>query len=261
MKNYYTILELSEKCTIEDIKKNYRRLAKMYHPDTNLGKVEYLEKFKIINEAYEVLSNDEKRKNYDHSMGFNNIFNRFEKDFNDIFKNKKTILHFKIFLSLEQIHYGCSQIVNDEKEKYEIKIPQGTLDKELLKYTLSNGKEAHVEVAVRKHEYLIKEEDDDIFVQLPLTYGEILNGVEVEILILNQKISLKISPKTNYGKILFLKHKGLYNRHSNSRGMLLIEIIPQTVELNSKEIKEILKMEKQKKIENPSFVYSKKTTL
>ncbi|KAA5654844.1 J domain-containing protein, partial [Pseudomonas aeruginosa] len=49
----------------EDIKKAYRRLAKKYHPDLNPNDKEAQEKFKDINEAYEVLGDEDKRKKYD----------------------------------------------------------------------------------------------------------------------------------------------------------------------------------------------------
>lgn len=67
MKNYYDELEVSKKASKEVIEKAYKVLAKKYHPDTTkeIDKIAAEEKFKIISEAYEVLSNDEKRKKYD----------------------------------------------------------------------------------------------------------------------------------------------------------------------------------------------------
>lgn len=67
MKNYYEILEVDVKASKEIIEKAYKVLAKRYHPDTQSeDKKEWAEeKFKEINEAYEVLSNDDSRKNYD----------------------------------------------------------------------------------------------------------------------------------------------------------------------------------------------------
>ena len=66
-KNYYEILDVTRKSSIQDIKLAYRKLAKKYHPDTN--KSELAETmFKDINEAYATLTNEEKRKKYDRQV-------------------------------------------------------------------------------------------------------------------------------------------------------------------------------------------------
>ncbi|NKB82258.1 MAG: DnaJ domain-containing protein [Nitrospirales bacterium] len=66
-RDYYEILGLHRTASHKDIKKAYRRLARQYHPDLHAGstKVGMEEKFKELNEAYEVLGDEEKRKKYD----------------------------------------------------------------------------------------------------------------------------------------------------------------------------------------------------
>ncbi len=64
-KDYYKILGVSRNATEKEIKKAYRKLARQYHPDANPNDPTAEEKFKEINEAYEVLSDPEKRKKYD----------------------------------------------------------------------------------------------------------------------------------------------------------------------------------------------------
>ena len=64
-KDYYSILGVSRKAKDADIKKAYRRLARKNHPDVNPGDKGAEERFKTIQEAYDVLSNPKKRAMYD----------------------------------------------------------------------------------------------------------------------------------------------------------------------------------------------------
>ena len=64
-RDYYDVLSVARTATDDEIKKAYRTLARKYHPDVNPGDKTAEEKFKELNEAYEVLSDPEKRKRYD----------------------------------------------------------------------------------------------------------------------------------------------------------------------------------------------------
>lgn len=68
MANYYEILGVDKKATTEQIKSAYRTLAKKYHPDMNPNNPEAAEKFKQINEAHSVLSDEQKRAAYDYEL-------------------------------------------------------------------------------------------------------------------------------------------------------------------------------------------------
>lgn len=92
MKDYYQILGVSRGANEQEIKQAYRKLARKYHPDVNPGDKQAEVRFKEINEAYEVLSDKEKRAKYDR---FGSDWQRYEQagpgdfsggDFSDIFE-------------------------------------------------------------------------------------------------------------------------------------------------------------------------------
>lgn len=64
-RDYYATLGVSKSASVEDIKRAYRKLARQYHPDMNPGDATAEARFKEVNEAYEVLSDPDKRKKYD----------------------------------------------------------------------------------------------------------------------------------------------------------------------------------------------------
>lgn len=82
-KDYYEILGINKNASDEEIKRAYRKLAMKYHPDRNPNKKEAEERFKEINEAYAVLSDKEKRKQYD-TFGAEGFHQRFTQE--DIFR-------------------------------------------------------------------------------------------------------------------------------------------------------------------------------
>lgn len=108
MSNYYQILEIHEDCTTEEIKRAYKRLAMKYHPDKNPGNKECEEKFKKISQAYEILSNEDKRKIYDlygeegfsERRGGSGVFSFFESMFGG---TREKILA----ISIKEAFLGC----------------------------------------------------------------------------------------------------------------------------------------------------------
>jgi len=95
--NFYTILEVPETASKEDIKKAYRRLSLKWHPDKNPGNTDAISKFQKISEAYETLSDDARKQSYDgrnnnpfarmSSMNGTHDFENMEEIFSTLFGN------------------------------------------------------------------------------------------------------------------------------------------------------------------------------
>src|SRR3990170_2379237 len=92
-RDYYEVLGVQRTCTLEDLKRVYRKLALEYHPDRNPGNQEAEERFKEVNEAYSVLSDPQRREQYDmyghaapSGQGFEGFgFTGVEEIFNEFF--------------------------------------------------------------------------------------------------------------------------------------------------------------------------------
>ncbi len=137
--DYYEILELDRNADASAIKKAYRKMALKYHPDRNQGDKEAEEQFKRVNEAYEILSNEEKRAVYDRygkagldRQGFSHSFDDFDlgsifesvfgesfsSGFGGGFSSKKSKrsygldLETSVTLEFNEAIFGCKKEVN-----------------------------------------------------------------------------------------------------------------------------------------------------
>ncbi len=160
-KDYYAILGVSRKADAEEIKKAYRKLARKYHPDVNADSKNSDAKFKEISGAYNVLSDPEKKKNYDlfgHSggqagfdpskayahyasgfEGFDSPFGKGAGGFQDIFSDlfggghatrtarpkKGRNIKYSMEISFEDAVRGLSTRIGLNNDKISIKIPPG----------------------------------------------------------------------------------------------------------------------------------------
>ena len=110
--NHYDILEIDKNASQNEIKKAYRRLAVKYHPDKNPDNSEAEINFKKIAEAYEILSDEKKRKNYDMYETNTNIVISDPMDlFSQIFKTEQSDI-FNMMESMEMSLHNQSNRMN-----------------------------------------------------------------------------------------------------------------------------------------------------
>ena len=131
-KDYYKILKVERNATAEEIKKSYRKLALLYHPDKNPGDKTAESNFREIAEAYEILSNPNKKMQYDSGGSFNTFFNSVNSNpfskftsttyWEDIFKNrvverKGQNLFLNIPITIYEMYTGTKRSVKSRKYK------------------------------------------------------------------------------------------------------------------------------------------------
>lgn len=119
----YDRLQVSPQASSEDIKKAYRKLAIKYHPDKNPDDPKCIEQFKAISEAYEILSNPEKRQQYDQfgknglnntGMDPNDIFERFNSMFNNNNNNVEPIV-IQCPITLKDAYLGVTKNIKYQR--------------------------------------------------------------------------------------------------------------------------------------------------
>lgn len=122
MVDFYSILEVPKDASLDDIKKAYRKLALKYHPDKSDG---HKDKFQQVQEAYETLSNPDKKHAYDNPhQGFDN---HFPFHFNSFFNNnnnghhpthrKKSDHQYDINITLKDVYFGLLKKIKVTREK------------------------------------------------------------------------------------------------------------------------------------------------
>lgn len=257
-KSLYETLGVDSNASTDEIKKAYRRLARQYHPDINKEQGAE-EKFKEINAAYEILSDENKRKQYDtygDSMfggqnfgdfsranmselkdilekifgsefgkrGFNRNFGNFG-NFDDEYDLD---IYSKITIPFETSIKGGEISVNINNSNVKIKIPAGINEGEKIRirgkgktYNYETG-DAILSVQIAKNEDY-ERKGDDLYKNLDIPLKMALFGGKIEVLNYKDPVNIKISPNTKNGQKIRLKGYGVQNRKSKIYGDLYLK--------------------------------------
>jgi curved DNA-binding protein len=198
--DYYKILGVARTATDAEIKKAYRKLAMKYHPDHAKGDKSAEERFKKISEAYAVLSDKQKRQEYD-TFGSEGFHQRFSKE--DIFRG------FDINDILKEFGFGGSDFFGHQgggaRFTYGTQSPFGG----------------------RGRPQAQRAPGTDIVYEIPLTLAEVAAGTTKQITIQNQgmpeRITVKIPKGMTTGKKLRLAGRGNPGAYGGPRGDLYIQ--------------------------------------
>lgn len=249
-RDYYEILGLAKNSTAEEIKRAYRQLASKYHPDKISGKDGSSEKthaeehFKEVKEAYETLSDVEKRAQYDmyghaaqHHHGptpgatsaqfdemFRSFFSQTSQSNENIFghHSRQQVIHI-VNISLSEAYTGRTIILDNVTYTLPPGIRSGTK-------IFSNNKFYRIDV---QQHYKFKRSNDDLLVDTTITSIEAALGVEAVLDHLdNNALHFNIPPGIQPGQIVKLSNKGMKNPETNKAGDMLVRIsisIPRTL--------------------------------
>lgn len=209
--DYYRTLGVEKSADAEAIKKAYRKLALKYHPDRNPGNREAEEKFKKISEAYAVLSDPEKRKQYE-SFGSDQFRRRYSQE--EIFRN----------VDLNEIlrEFGFGSIGGSEKGYRGAGGRRGG-------FTFRTGGDPFSELFRQGQPHFeTPRKGEDVLYNLSITLEESVSGVEKK-LSLHQdhdvhEISVKIPSGISSGKKLRLSGKGYAGIQGGPAGDLYLNI-------------------------------------
>ena len=292
-KDYYKILDLEDsKVTIEQIKSAYRKQAKKYHPDVNVGNKLAEEKIKDINEAYRVLSNTTSKRKYDRTWNYN-IGSKKRKAkqktsgevagefFNMFFGNselKEEIAQSKLpqikgenietelTISIEDGFYGTDKKIalkdlEGTNKIITIKIPEGIQNGEKIRI-VGQGKEGknggkngdlYLKVNIEDGKKY-KLQGTDLYTTLLITPWEAALGGKAKVNSIDDtKTQVFIPRGIQSGEIIEIPEKG-YKTAKGERGKLIAQIKIVVPEKLSKEEVEIFKRLKEVSKFNPRRV-------
>jgi curved DNA-binding protein len=197
--DYYKVLGVNKSASDEEIKKAYRKLAMKYHPDKNKGDKSSEEKFKQLSEAYAVLSDKEKRHQYD-QFGANGFRQRYSEE--DIFRG------FDFSDIFREFGLGGSRFSAGGKGSPRFSFGQGS------PFGGASRQQAQMK-------------GDDLVYEMPLQLREIVTGVQKTISLqqggLVEKVSVNIPKGMITGKKLRLAGKGNPSPYGGPPGDLFIK--------------------------------------
>lgn len=292
-KDYYKILELEDsKVTIEQIKTAYRKQAKKYHPDVNVGNKVAEEKIKDINEAYRILSNATAKKKYDRTWNYNIGYKKRKSKqktsedvagefFGMFFGNselkeeiaqgknppiKRENIETEINITIEDGFYGTEKkIVLKDLEKSAktigVKVPEGIQNGEKIRLIgqgkpgKNGGKNGDLYIKINITDgKKYKLNGRDLYTVIPITPWEAALGTKAKVNSIDDtKTAIYIPNGIQSGETIEIPEKG-YKNQNGERGKLIAQIKIVVPEKLTKEETEMFKKLKEISKFNPRRV-------
>ena len=290
VRNYYEMLGVNKNASSSEIKKAYRTLAIKYHPDRNLGNKAAEEKFKDINEAYEILSDQTRRVQYDQSIssrqkfinkaGLNNFgrnngagqgtrtrgerATRTRVDSQDYrpgtSKRSRVVnsrparrdIEAKLTLGLDEAYRGGKRKIRlEDGRSLEVDMPEGMFNGQRIRLKSQGIEGGDLYLKITVARHPFFEiQGENIYCQIPVTPTEAILGSAIEVPTIDGLVKVSVPNGVRSGQRLRLANKGYFNK-SGERGDQLVEIQIVTPKEISPEEKELYEKLKELEQFNP----------
>lgn len=271
-KDYYQILGVAGNADAAAIKKQYRKLARELHPDKTKGDKKLEDRFKAVSEAYDILSDSKKRREYDDARqafksgrvppGFNGGGQGFNGgDFSDLFGPSGDIfstlfggarqrhgadLQTEASISFKDSIYGTELNLRlspsgSAPTSITTRVPAGIKDGAKIKIKgrgapgAAGPGDLYVLVHVTPHP-IFSRKDENIHLTLPITFSEAALGADISIPTVDgDEVTVRIAPGTPSGRTLRVKGRGVKKGSSVGDLMIILDVrIPQRVDGEAK---------------------------
>jgi molecular chaperone DnaJ len=267
-KDYYAILGVDKKADAATIKKQYRSLARELHPDKTKGDKKLEDRFKEVSEAYEILSDDKKRAEYDQaremfqSGAFRGGGQQFSEDFSDLFGNGGDIfsqlfggrrgprkgqdVQTEVSISFRDALFGKEIDLRltgqgNAPHTITVRIPAGVNDgaKVRVKGRGAPGEagpgDLYVLVTVIPHPVFTRK-GENLHITVPVSFTEAALGADISVpTIEGDEVKVRITPGTQNGKTLRVKGRGVKKGVNAGDLLVTIEVqVPQRVDGKAK---------------------------
>lgn len=262
MISLYTILEITKTASQSDIKASYRRLVKIYHPDSATAtSEEKVRHFQRIQSAYEILSNPEQRHLYDNGeishtgnptkkKGFKyQSKNNPDFSMDDLFsflhkkasekkkeppKKNDQPLSYSIKIPFVDACRGTNKTLNIKGEPFTLSIPPGVANKSSLEVPWKDEK-IFIQIYVAPHAHL-KRQGSDILLDAPITLSEALCGNTITVPTIHGPASLIIPSGIDHGEVLTLKNQGIPGSQPGDQHIKILIALPVNPDQSLKEV-------------------------
>ena len=264
-KNFYLVLQVSPEASFEEIKKAYLKMAKIYHPDKNKGKSLALKRFQQINEAWEILKDQKKRKTFDENLKIYKekqalvaekkkaVLERRLQQAKVKKSDKAVSLEVPFRISLEDIcfskkktlHYFRSIKGKKVASTIEFSIPRTARNGTRLLFKDKGGGDGgkkqgnlYILLKLKAHSHFQTIEDsDDLMLNLPVPFLEMFDKKSRILPSPYGLISVELETPCKDGELLKVKEKGL-PKPKSGQGDLFIKICIEYPKEDGKRIKE-----------------------